>query len=104
MEPVCGQSTAARGCRRFLLRGVATRRGDWRLVCLTQHLRKIGRYGRGLSAAEAVGRPVSGLARALGKTLGRRGAALAVRRQGEGKAPDLSRHAIDIPNQGSKSR
>ena len=51
VEPVFGQSKEARGFRRFLLRGLATIRGEWRLVCLTQNLLKIWRYGRVLSAA-----------------------------------------------------
>ena len=37
VEPVFGQDIKeARGFRRFLLRGLATIRGEWRLVCLTQ--------------------------------------------------------------------
>jgi transposase len=51
VEPVFGQIKAARGFRRFLLRGLATIRGEWRLVCLTHNLLKIWRYGRGLSVA-----------------------------------------------------
>jgi transposase len=51
VEPVCGQIKEARGFRRFLLRGLATIRGEWRLVCLTHNLLKIWRYGRVLSAA-----------------------------------------------------
>jgi hypothetical protein len=51
VEPVFGQSKEARGFRRFLLRGLATIRGEWRLVCLTHNLLKIWRYGRGRSAA-----------------------------------------------------
>jgi hypothetical protein len=51
VEPVFGQIKEARGFRRFLLRGLATIRGEWRLVCLTHNLLKIWRYGRGLSAA-----------------------------------------------------
>jgi len=51
VEPVFGQSKEARGFRRFLLRGLATIRGEWRLVCLTHNLLKIWRYGRVLSAA-----------------------------------------------------
>ena len=46
VEPVFGQIKEARGFRRFLLRGLATIRGEWRLVCLTHHLLKIWRYGR----------------------------------------------------------
>src|SRR5204862_4280945 len=37
VEPVFGQSKEARGFRRFLLRGLATIRGEWRLVCLTHN-------------------------------------------------------------------
>ncbi len=50
VEPVCGQIKEARGFRRFLLRGLATIRGKWRLVCLTHNLFKIWRYGRVRSA------------------------------------------------------
>jgi transposase len=49
VEPVFGQSKEARGFRRFLLRGLVTIRGEWRLVCLTHNLLKIWRYGRVLS-------------------------------------------------------
>jgi len=48
-EPVFGQIKEARGFRRFLLRGLDNLRGEWRLVCLTQNLLKIWRYGRVLS-------------------------------------------------------
>jgi hypothetical protein len=44
VAPVCGQSKAARGFRRFLLRGLDGMRGEWRLVCLTHNLRKMWRY------------------------------------------------------------
>jgi len=50
-EPVFGQIKEARGFRRFLLRGLANIRGEWRLVCLTHNLLKIWRYGRVLSMA-----------------------------------------------------
>ena len=50
VEPVFGQIKEARGFRRFLLRGLANIRGEWRLVCLTHNLLKIWRYGRVLSA------------------------------------------------------
>jgi transposase len=49
VEPVLGQIKEARGFRRFLLRGLATIRGEWRLVCLTHNLLKIWRYGPVLS-------------------------------------------------------
>ena len=65
VEPVFGQIKAVRGFRRFLLRGVQKIRGEWSLVCLTQNLLKMWRYGRVLSAASAVGRPVSGRQLAL---------------------------------------
>ena len=51
VEPVCGQSKAVRGFRRFLLRGLAKIRGEWRLVCLTHTLLKLWRYGSVQSAA-----------------------------------------------------
>jgi hypothetical protein len=44
VEPVCGQSKEGRGVRRFLLRGLASIRGEWRLVCVTHHLLTIWRY------------------------------------------------------------
>jgi transposase len=47
VEPVLGQIKEARGFRRFLLRGLAQIRGEWRLVCLTHNLLKIWRYGSG---------------------------------------------------------
>jgi transposase len=47
VEPVFGQIKEARGFRRFLLRGLAQIRGEWRLVCLTHNLLKLWRYGRG---------------------------------------------------------
>src|SRR5215207_3831620 len=51
VEPVFGQIKEARGFRRFLLRGLAPIRGEWRLVCLTHNLLKVWRYGRVLSVA-----------------------------------------------------
>ena len=51
VEPVFGQIKEARGFRRFLLRGLATIRGEWRLVCLTHNLLKIWRYGRVVGGA-----------------------------------------------------
>lgn len=44
VEPVFGQIKEARGFRRFLLRGLANVRCEWRLVCLTHNLLKIWRY------------------------------------------------------------
>ena len=51
VAPVFGQSKAACGFRRFLLRGLATIRGAWRPVCLRHNLLKIWRYGWGVGAA-----------------------------------------------------
>jgi transposase len=45
VEPVFGQIKGVRGFRRFLLRGRAKVRGEWRLVCLTHNLLKLWRYG-----------------------------------------------------------
>lgn len=45
VEPVFGQSKEARGCRRFLLRGLQKLRGEWCLVCLTHNVLKLWRYG-----------------------------------------------------------
>ena len=58
VEPVFGQSKGVRGFRRFLLRGLTNIRGEWRLVCLTHNLLKMWRYGRVLSAASALWRPI----------------------------------------------
>jgi transposase len=44
VEPVFGQIKGARGIRRFLLRGLAKVRGEWRLICLTHNLLKLWRY------------------------------------------------------------
>ena len=49
VEPVFGQIKGVRGFRRFLLRGLAKVRGEWRLVCLTHNLLKIWRRRCALS-------------------------------------------------------
>jgi hypothetical protein len=49
VEPVFGQIKETRGFRRFLLRGLAKIRGEWRLVCLTHNLLKLWRYTGALS-------------------------------------------------------
>jgi transposase len=51
VEPVFGQIKEVRGFRRFLLRGLAKIRGEWRLVCLTHNLLKVWRYGSAPRAA-----------------------------------------------------
>jgi len=48
VEPVFGQIKEARGFRRFLLRGLANIRGEWRLVCLTHNLLKLWRHADAL--------------------------------------------------------
>jgi hypothetical protein len=60
VEPVCGQIKAVRGFRRFLLRGLANIRGEWRLVCLTHNLLKIWRYGCAPTTDEHEEGPLSG--------------------------------------------
>ena len=44
VEPVFGQIKAARGFRRFSLRGLKKVKAEWSLVCLTHNLLKIWRY------------------------------------------------------------
>jgi hypothetical protein len=51
VEPVFGQLKEVRGFRRFLLRGLAKIRGEWRLGCLGHNLLKLWRYGCATSAA-----------------------------------------------------
>jgi len=46
VEPVFWSDQRSAGFRRFLLRGLAKVRGEWRLVCLTHNLLKLWRYGR----------------------------------------------------------
>lgn len=45
VEPVFGQIKEARGFRRFLLRGLAAVRTEWRLICLSHNLLKLFRSG-----------------------------------------------------------
>jgi transposase len=44
VEPVFGQIKAARGFRRFSMRGLKKVKAEWRLVCLTHNLLKLWRY------------------------------------------------------------
>ena len=44
VEPVFGQIKAARGFRRFLLRGIAKVRGEWSLISLTHNLLELHRF------------------------------------------------------------
>ena len=40
-EPVFGQIKSARGCRRFMQRGLANVQAEWDLICLTHNLLKL---------------------------------------------------------------
>jgi len=46
VEPVFGQIKDARGCDRFLLRGLKGASGEWKLLCGTHNLLKLWRSGR----------------------------------------------------------
>jgi transposase len=46
VEPVFGQIKDARGCGRFLLRGLDGVSGEWKLLCGTHNLLKLWRSGR----------------------------------------------------------
>lgn len=46
VEPVFGQIKDARGCDRFLLRGLDGASGEWKLLCGTHNLLKLWRSGR----------------------------------------------------------
>ena len=45
VEPVFGQTKERRGFRRFIFRGTARVRAEWRLICLTGNLLKLFRAG-----------------------------------------------------------
>jgi transposase len=45
IEPVFGQIKEQRGFRRFLLRGLANVRAEWKLICATHNLLKLHRCG-----------------------------------------------------------
>ncbi len=51
VEPVFGQIKAARGIRKFLLRGLKKVSGEWQLICLTHNLLKIWRRATHASGA-----------------------------------------------------
>jgi len=46
VEPVFGQIKEWRGFRRFSLRGLQKVRAEWKLICLTNNLLKLFRYGK----------------------------------------------------------
>ena len=45
VEPVFGQIKDARGIRRFMRRGLAACRSEWKLITATHNLLKLFRYG-----------------------------------------------------------
>jgi transposase len=53
VEPVFGQIKEARGFRRFLHRGLATVRAEWRLVCTAHNLLKLAAHRAARSAVGA---------------------------------------------------
>lgn len=46
VEPVFGQIKEGRGCGRFLRRGLAAARNEWRLICAAHNLLKLWRRGK----------------------------------------------------------
>ena len=46
IEPIFGQIKAVRGCDRFMRRGHAAARSEWRLICATHNLLKLFRSGK----------------------------------------------------------
>jgi hypothetical protein len=50
IEPVFGQIKAARGIRKFLLRGLEKVAAEWQLICLTHNILKIWRHTRRIAA------------------------------------------------------
>ena len=55
VEPVAGQIKERRGFRRFLLRGLEKVPHEFDLICLTQNLLKVWRYGWAPALARAAG-------------------------------------------------
>jgi transposase len=51
IEPVFGQLKQALGFRQFSLRGLASMRGEWRLMCTVHNLLKLWRRGQAAAAA-----------------------------------------------------
>ena len=46
IEPIFGQLKQVLGFRQFSLRGLASMRGEWRLICTVHNLLKLWRYGQ----------------------------------------------------------
>jgi hypothetical protein len=51
IEPIFGQLKQVLGFRQFSLRGLASMRGEWRLICAVHNLLKLWRHGRVVAAA-----------------------------------------------------
>jgi len=51
IEPIFGQLKQVLGFRQFFLRGLASMRGEWRLICMVHNLLKLWRHGRAAEAA-----------------------------------------------------
>jgi transposase len=51
IEPIFGQIKQALGFRQFSLRGLASMRGEWRLMCLVHNLLKLWRRGQEVAVA-----------------------------------------------------
>jgi transposase len=51
IEPIFGQIKQVLGFRQFSLRGLASMRGEWRLICTVHNLLKLWRRGRVVEAA-----------------------------------------------------
>jgi transposase len=51
IEPIFGQIKQVLGFRQFALRGLASMRGEWRLMCMVHNLLKLWRHGQGVAVA-----------------------------------------------------
>jgi hypothetical protein len=51
IEPIFGQLKQVLGFRQFSLRGLASMRGEWRLLCAVHNLLKLWRHGQRMAMA-----------------------------------------------------
>jgi hypothetical protein len=51
IEPIFGQIKQVLGFRQFSLRGLASMRGEWRLMCAVHNLLKLWRHAQGGAVA-----------------------------------------------------
>jgi Transposase DDE domain len=51
IEPIFGQLKQVLGFRQFSLRGLASMRGEWRLLCAVHNLLKLWRHGQRMAVA-----------------------------------------------------